>query len=327
MAWRVFYSYSHKDEALRDKLASCLAPLKRQNKIVEWHDRKIMAGALWEADINTHIDTADLVLLLISENFLKSTYCFGIELEKAMARLKRGEVRVIPILLEKCKWDESRFRELQIIPRDNKPVTEAQAWASMDEAWEVVAVEIDKVVSESTERLVKPEAAPKEREAYDVSLDLVREQLGAYANIYERTRQLMRASNERTRRMTAIFNEMRELATAAYPLLDELANSPAPGERLAAVAVLQVLAAEKHLPFLVKVLGAEKPFVGFQAALALSKAVRSLHPRGYARLWQAIQEAKEALKTAPVSEDRERQIVLEAAEVELRQRMKVLGGV
>src|SRR5277367_105605 len=116
--WRVFYSYSHIDAELRQKLGTYLAPLRHQKKIEEWHDRKIKPGDNWDAEIGASIEAAHLILLLLSAEFLDSDYCFGVEVEKALTRLKRGDVKVVPILLRPCLWKQSRFSELQIMPRD-----------------------------------------------------------------------------------------------------------------------------------------------------------------------------------------------------------------
>ena len=79
MAWRVFYSYSHKDAELRERLATYLAPLKQQQKIIEWHDRKIEPGANLDTEINAQLESAHLILFLLSADFLASEYCFGVE--------------------------------------------------------------------------------------------------------------------------------------------------------------------------------------------------------------------------------------------------------
>ena len=83
--------------------------------------------------------------------------------------------------------------------------------------------------------------------------------------------------------------QMRALATASYPLLDELCNSPSPGERLAAVAILQVFATEQSLQFLVRLVGSEKPFVGYHAAKALQFAVGALDARASAAIGRTTQ--------------------------------------
>jgi hypothetical protein len=84
MSWRIFYSYSHKDAELRQTLATFLAPLKQKGKIVEWYDRQIRPGADWNKEISSELDSANLILLLVSADFLASDYCDGVEVEKAM---------------------------------------------------------------------------------------------------------------------------------------------------------------------------------------------------------------------------------------------------
>jgi hypothetical protein len=145
MTWRLFYSYSHRDAQLRDDLGTYLAPLRQQNKITEWHDRKIEPGADWEHEISERLDSSDLNLFLVSPYFLASDYCFGVEVDRALARLKRHKAKVVPILLSPCLWQESRLSELQMIPRDAKPVTN---WPSLGEAFTEVAGEIRQLVSE-----------------------------------------------------------------------------------------------------------------------------------------------------------------------------------
>jgi hypothetical protein len=320
--WRVFYSYSHKDAELRDSLGTYLAPLVQQKKIAEWHDRKIEPGANWETEIKSELDSADLILLLVSADFLASEYCFGVEVETALARLKRGEVKVVPVLLKQCLWSESRFSELQIIPRDAKPIT---SWSSREEALTNVAEEISKLVS-ATPPSPSPADAQPQPYRFDSSLNLVRGQVQSYARLYERTRQRMDASDERTSRMEEIFQKMRALATASYPLLDDLAGSPSPGERLAAVAILQVFNSEQYFPFLVDLLGKEKPFVGYHAAKALHFAVGASDPRVYPQLWKAIADAKNLLiKSSAKGLRTDRGKVLTMAEQELQANIDSVG--
>ena len=73
----LFYSYSHRDEDLRSKLETHLAVLRRGGLIAEWHDRKIEAGDEWRKAIDGHLMSADIVLLLVSADFIASDYCWG----------------------------------------------------------------------------------------------------------------------------------------------------------------------------------------------------------------------------------------------------------
>jgi HEAT repeat protein len=121
--------------------------------------------------------------------------------------------------------------------------------------------------------------------------------------------------------MESLFQKMRSLAAASYPLLRELATSPLPGDRLAAVSILQVFADEGSLTFLVDLVGSEKPFVGYHATRALRFAVGALDSTGYAHLMAELQRAQALLATAEVGFDSDRQTELRAAVKELQASM------
>lgn len=129
---RLFYSYSHRDEALRDQLETHLSQLVRRQVITKWHDRQISAGSEWEHQIDKQIELAQMILMLVSSDFLASNYCYGIEMMRAMERHAKKEARVIPVILRPCDWLETPFGQLQALPTDAKPVT---LWSNHDEAW------------------------------------------------------------------------------------------------------------------------------------------------------------------------------------------------
>jgi TIR domain len=123
MSVTVFFSYAHKDESLRDDLSEHLSLLKRDRVIQDWHDRQIPAGADWASEIDRNLNTADIILLLISASFLSSDYCWGNELKRAMERHEAREACVIPVILRPCDWQSSPFAKLQAFPKDAIPVT------------------------------------------------------------------------------------------------------------------------------------------------------------------------------------------------------------
>jgi len=131
----LFYSYSHRDEELRDELEKHLTILRRQGVIREWHDRKISAGTDWEGQIHERLEQSQIILLLISSDFLASDYCYDVELERAMARHQRGDARVVPIILRPVFWKGAPFGKLQALPTDAKAVTQ---YANRDEAFTIV---------------------------------------------------------------------------------------------------------------------------------------------------------------------------------------------
>lgn len=141
----LFYSYSHKDEALRDELNTHLKLLQRQGIITAWYERDILAGTDWKQEIDTHLETADIILLLVSANFLNSDYCYEIELTCALDRHEKKEARVIPIILKPCDWQSAPFGKLAALPTAHsagiKPVT---LWNNQDEAFCAIAQGIRK---------------------------------------------------------------------------------------------------------------------------------------------------------------------------------------
>ncbi len=141
----VFYSYAHEDEALRKKLNNHLSILKRKGVISEWHDRNISAGTDWEKQISKHLNSADIILLLVSSDFLASDYCYSIEMDRALERDKAGEARVIPIILRAVDWRGAPFGHLQALPTDAEAIT---SWKNEDEAFTDVARGIRKVAEE-----------------------------------------------------------------------------------------------------------------------------------------------------------------------------------
>jgi len=133
----IFFSYAHEDEALRDKLAKHLKLLERQKVIQQWHDRRILAGTEWKGQIDHHLESAQIILLLLSSDFLASDYCYDLEMRRALERHEAGEARVIPIVLRPADnlW-KSPFGKLQALPTDGKAVT---LWANEDEAFANIA--------------------------------------------------------------------------------------------------------------------------------------------------------------------------------------------
>lgn len=136
---KLFFSYSHKDKDLRDKLEVQLSILKREGLIEAWHDRKIPAGDELDKAIDEKLEHADVILLLISPDFLASRYCYDIEVKRAMQRHAEGSARVIPVILRACEWQNAPFGKLVAVPTDGKAVTK---WRDRDQAFLDVAQKI-----------------------------------------------------------------------------------------------------------------------------------------------------------------------------------------
>ena len=146
----VFFSYSHADEELRDQLEKHLTMLKRQGVIETFHDRRIPAGNEIDSSISAELEQADVILLLVSPDFLASAYCYDIEMQRALQRHGLGEARVIPVILRHCDWHSAPFGKLMATPRDGKPV---RAFPDLDEAFLQVAQAIRQAVAGRGDRV------------------------------------------------------------------------------------------------------------------------------------------------------------------------------
>ena len=135
----LFFSYSHIDENLRDQLEIHLSSLRRQGLIDSWHDRRITAGEEFGAAIDGHIDTSDVIFLLVSPDFIASDYCYEREMKRALERHDRGEAQVIPVILRPCDWHDLLFGKLLATPKDGRPITK---WPNIDEAFQDVVTAI-----------------------------------------------------------------------------------------------------------------------------------------------------------------------------------------
>ena len=142
---RLFVSYSHRDDRLRQELYKHLAQLRRSGFIKLWSDCEIRAGANLDFEIRAQLEIADIVLLLVSSDFLNSEYCYSVELKRAIERHHSGLVRIIPIILRPCDWQSSPLESLRAIPKDGRAVA---TWANRDAAFLDAAKEIRKVVQD-----------------------------------------------------------------------------------------------------------------------------------------------------------------------------------
>lgn len=141
---RAFISYSHKDESYRAELDKHLALLKRQQLIDIWSDHCIRPGEAFDPAIAGALQAADLVLLLVSADFMHSDYCFGIEMQQAMKRQDEGTATVVPIIVRPCDWTSAPFGRLKALPTDGKAVTK---WTSLDDAFLDVVQHLRKMLS------------------------------------------------------------------------------------------------------------------------------------------------------------------------------------
>jgi hypothetical protein len=138
----IFISYSEDDEKFKKQLETHLAMLRREGTIRSWHGQQIEPGQEWEQETANHIDSARLILLLVSSSFLASDQLYENEMMRAMERQASGDARVIPIILRSVDLGQTPFSKLQPLPRNGKPV---DTWRNADEIWSNIVQEIRQV--------------------------------------------------------------------------------------------------------------------------------------------------------------------------------------
>lgn len=153
----VFFSYSRKDLEMRNRLDEHLSVLKYSNKVRTWHDLELAPGSEWEPILQHELNTADIILLLISVNFLASGYCYSKELQHAIERHNAGATRVIPVILSWCDWNhpDVPFSKLNVLPPNAEPIA---SWGvNQDQAFTQVAQQIRRTVEELQAKKAKYE--------------------------------------------------------------------------------------------------------------------------------------------------------------------------
>ena len=148
----IFYCYAREDEKFRADLDAHLWSLRRSQLALSWYDGKISPGTDWSEELSRHLNSADVILLLVSRNFMNSEFCYSIEMKRALERHDKGEARVIPILLKPFDWQSAPFAKLALLPAGGKPITKSK---DREQAYTDIALAIRKVVDELSAKPAK----------------------------------------------------------------------------------------------------------------------------------------------------------------------------
>jgi len=145
---RVFISYAHEDAAHQTMLKKHLQPLVREQKIEIWTDGLIRPGDEWAKEIAEGLAKAEVVILLVSIDFLNSDYCYNEEMKEAVARHDRREARVIPIIVRPCQWTLAPFAKLQLMPKKDPKVLPVELFPHREDAYDSIATDLRKIIEE-----------------------------------------------------------------------------------------------------------------------------------------------------------------------------------
>lgn len=156
---KIFISYSHKDESYLEDLTTHLATFRRGDFAIEWHDRKLIAGQTWEEEIHKELESSDIIIFLVSADFINSDYCYSIEAKRALEKHDARESTLIPVIIRHCDWQPLPFAKIQGCPKDGKPVN---AWADKDEAYLDIVKRIRRSITQQSKPADRTESTQAE---------------------------------------------------------------------------------------------------------------------------------------------------------------------
>lgn len=149
---RIFYCYAPEDQRLMNELDKQMEVLKLSKQVIVWHDGEILPGTPWKPEIYKHLDSADIILLLVSPDLIASYWLYSVAIDRAFERYRAREVRIIPIIMRPTIWENTPIGELQALPADGKAITTSR---NRDQAFKNVVEGISKVVRKLYEQLIK----------------------------------------------------------------------------------------------------------------------------------------------------------------------------
>lgn len=138
-----FISYASEDRDYKDELIKHLSGLKRNGLIKDWEGRAILPGQAWDEEIKKKLEEAEVILFLVSSDFMASDYIHDVEIKRALERYKKKEVRIIPIILRHCDFNSLQISMHQALPEYAKPIN---TWTDKDEAYLNIVTQIKKII-------------------------------------------------------------------------------------------------------------------------------------------------------------------------------------
>jgi predicted ATP-binding protein involved in virulence len=158
---KLFIAYSAKDEALYKELETHLQELKASGYLHSWFERKII-GEKWDGIISDKL-VSDIVLLLVSPNFLATPYIHESEVKEAVKLHLEGKLELIPVLLRETDLGGTPIAELETLPPQGMSVTSPN-WENKNQAFGMVTeglrIALKKIINPTEDLFMQGEKKP-----------------------------------------------------------------------------------------------------------------------------------------------------------------------
>ena len=146
---KVFCCFAHEDREIQKLLIKYLSPLQRLGQITIWDENNIGVSVEWEKELHQHLENADIILLLISPDFLASDFCYSLLMQRAIERHKQGSTVTLPLILRPTYLKNMPFSNLLMLPNNGRPLSK---WPDQDEAFLDILQGIEKIIIELQSR-------------------------------------------------------------------------------------------------------------------------------------------------------------------------------
>lgn len=155
---KIYLSCSQEDHELGRKLKEHLGVLERDGEVTVWQNWDISPGVERADEMAKHLNSASIILLLISSSFFASAEQSDYEEPQAIKKHKAKEACVIPVILRPCDWKSAELSNLQALPRNSQAIT---SWQNQDEAFKEVADEIRNAIKNKSDYISLPQTSKR----------------------------------------------------------------------------------------------------------------------------------------------------------------------
>jgi len=145
---KIFISYAHTDAEFKNQFVKFFAVQKRKGEVELWNDQEIAPGTEWKEAIIQNLKAADIIVLLLSPDFLASDFIWDEELPIVDKLFQENKTKVVPILLRDCDWSSTDYGKIQAVPTDPKTLklTPIKNWDDKDNAWKIVLEQVKRLL-------------------------------------------------------------------------------------------------------------------------------------------------------------------------------------
>lgn len=159
----VFVSYARADSELKDRFKANFAAMERDGLVKVWTDVEIPPGSAWSQEIEDNMKASQIILFMVSTNFLASEFIRQMEIPLALQLENEGSAVIVPIILTHTPGLKSQpwMPKIQAVPSTSYPVDDAAHWGSLKSGIDKVDEQLRAMIPKVNERLRKKREGAK----------------------------------------------------------------------------------------------------------------------------------------------------------------------